>query len=227
MSHALEQIPLDLGGRTALERQDFLVAPCNEDAVAWIDLWPEWPAPCLVLYGPIASGKTHLGAVWSEKSSAICVKASSINENVIRDIVDMKHHVIIEDADNLIGNLDGEKGLFHLYNIFKEEGRSFMITLLEPPIRRSFALPDLASRLRAAPSVAIREPDEQLLIAVLVKLFSDKQIRVGEDVLKYIMPRIERSFEAVRDLVDEADRRAMLEQRKISIPLMRDILNQG
>ncbi len=226
MSHALEQIPLDLGERTALERQDFLVAPCNEDAVAWIDLWPEWPAPCLVLYGPIASGKTHLGAVWSEKSSAICVKASGINENVIRDIVDMKHHVIIEDADNLIGNLDGEKGLFHLYNIFKEEGRSFMITLLEPPVRRSFALPDLASRLRAAPSVAIREPDEQLLIAVLVKLFSDKQIRVGEDVLKYIMPRIERSFEAVRDLVDEADRRAMLEQRKISIPLMRDILNQ-
>lgn len=226
MSAALEQIPLDLGNRTALGRQDFLVAPCNQDAVAWIDLWPEWPAPCLVLYGPVASGKTHIGAVWSEKTAAICVRASDINENAIRDIASMDHHVIIEDADKLIGNIQGEKGLFHLYNIFKEDGRSFLITLLEPPVRRSFSLPDLASRLRAAPSVAIREPDEQLLGAVLVKLFSDKQIRVGADALHYILPRIERSFEAVRDLVEKADSRAMIEKRKISIPLLRDILNQ-
>ncbi|MEM9469474.1 MAG: DnaA/Hda family protein [Pseudomonadota bacterium] len=227
MSQALEQIPLDLGHRTALGRQDFLVAPCNQDAVAWLDLWPEWPAPCLILYGPIASGKTHLGAVWSEQSAAISVKASSINENVIRDIAEMKQHVIIEDADNLIGNLEGEKGLFHLYNIFKEERRSFMMTVMEPPVRRAFALPDLASRLRAAPSVSIREPDEQLLTAVLVKLFSDRQIRVSGDVLSYILLRIERSFEAVRDLVEQADSRALIEKRKISIPLLRDILQNG
>lgn len=227
MSNALQQMPLDLGHRTALGRQDFLVATNNQDAVAWIDLWPEWPAPSIILYGPVASGKTHLGAVWAEKSSAICVKASTINEDVIRDIADMNHHVIIEDGDALIGNLAGEKGLFHLYNIFKEEQRSFLLTLKEPPVRRRFALPDLASRLRAAPSVAIREPDEDLLGAVLVKHFSDRQIRVGADALNYILPRIERSFEAVRDLVEEADKRAMAEQRKISIPLLRDILSSN
>jgi chromosomal replication initiation ATPase DnaA len=227
MGNALEQIPLDLGHRTALARNDFLVAPNNQDAVAWIDLWPEWPAPCLILYGPVASGKTHLGAVWAEQSSAICMKASAINEDVIRDIAEMNHHVIIEDADSLIGNLVGEKGLFHLYNIFKEEKRSVLITLQEPPVRRTFALPDLASRLRAAPSVAIREPDEQLITALLVKLFSDRQIRIGADVLNYILPRIERSFEAVRDLVEQADNKAMIEKRNISIPLIRDILNQG
>lgn len=222
---ALEQIPLDLGHRTALGRDDFMVATNNHDAVAWIDLWPEWPAPCLVLYGPVASGKTHLGAVWAERSEAICVKASDINETMIRDIADMKHHVIIEDADALIGNLKSEKGLFHLYNIFKEEKRSFLLTLKEPPVRRTFALPDLASRLRAAPSVAIREPDEDLIAALLVKHFNDRQIRVGAEVLHYILPRIERSFEAVRDLVERADKIAMIEKRKISIPLLREILN--
>lgn len=226
MGNALEQIPLDLGHRTALGRNDFLVAPNNLDAVAWIDLWPEWPAPCLVLYGPVASGKTHLGAVWAEQSSAVCVKASDINEDVIRDMADMNHHIIIEDGDNLIGNLKGEKGLFHLYNIFKEEQRSFLLTLKEPPVRRTFALPDLASRLRAAPSVAIREPDEQLLGALLVKLFSDRQIRIGADVLNYILPRIERSFEAVRDLVERVDQRSMVEKRNVSIPFVRDILNR-
>ena len=105
MGEALQQIPLDLGHRTALGRHDFLVAPCNQDAVAWIDLWPEWPAPCLILYGPVASGKTHLGAVWAERSSAVCVKASTITDDASRDIADMDHHVIIEDGDNLIGNI--------------------------------------------------------------------------------------------------------------------------
>ena len=77
MTQAMQQIPLNLGHRTALGRDDFLVAPNNHDAVAWIDLWPEWPAPCFILYGPVASGKTHLGAVWAERSTAICVKAVS------------------------------------------------------------------------------------------------------------------------------------------------------
>lgn len=221
---AIEQIPLDLGHRNALGRDDFMVAGNNQDAVAWMDLWPEWPAPCLVLYGPIASGKTHLGAVWAERTGAICVKAADINETMIRDIAEMKHHVIIEDSDALIGNLTGEKGIFHLYNIFKEEKRSFLLTLKEPLVRRTFALPDLASRLRAAPSVAIREPDEDLIAALLVKHFNDRQLRVGVDVLNYILPRIERSFEAVRTLVDRADQRAMSEKRKITIPLMRDLL---
>lgn len=221
-----EQIPFDLGNRTALGRHDFLVATNNQDAVAWIDLWPEWPAPCLVLYGPVASGKTHLGAVWAEQSAAVCVKAADINEDVIHDIADMNHHVIIEDGDDLIGNIVGEKGLFHLYNIFKEEQRSILLTLQEPPVRRSFALPDLASRLRAAPSVAIREPDEALLGALIVKLFNDRQVRIGVDVLQYILPRIERSFEAVRDLVEQADQKALIEKRGITIPFVREILNQ-
>ncbi|MED5423417.1 MAG: DNA replication protein, partial [Pseudomonadota bacterium] len=53
------QIPLDLKHRTAYGREDFLISPCNQDAAAWIDKWPDWPAPALMLYGPAASGKTH------------------------------------------------------------------------------------------------------------------------------------------------------------------------
>jgi len=222
-----QQIPLDLGHRNALGRDDFLITASNRDAVAWIDLWPEWPAPCLVLYGPIASGKTHLGAVWAEKSSAICVKSSSLQFDTVRDIADLADHIIIEEADELIGNRQTETGLFHLYNICKEEQKSFLLTMTEPPIRHEFEVKDLASRLRAAPSVAIREPDEDLLGAILVKSFNDRQLVLGADVLQYILPRIERSFEAVRILVDEIDNQAMIEKRNVTIPFIRDILNRN
>jgi len=221
-----QQIPLDLGLRNALGRDDFLIAESNKDAVAWIDLWPEWPAPCLVIYGPVASGKTHLGAVWAEKAQAICVKAKDLKFDTVRDIADLGKNIIIEDADDLIGDRATETGLFHLYNICKEENKTFLITLMQPPVRREFEVKDLASRLRAAPTVAIREPDEDLLAAILVKSFSDRQIRLSADVLAYILPRIERSFEAVRDLVDEIDRQAMQEQRNVTVPFIRTIMNR-
>jgi DnaA regulatory inactivator Hda len=224
MDAAYQQIPLDLGQRNALGREDFLVTESNRDAVAWIDLWPEWPAPCLILYGPVASGKTHLGAVWAERTGAVCVKASSLRFDTVRDIADRAQHIIIEDADPLIGDRTTETGLFHLYNIFKEEGKSFLLTQVEPPVRQEFAVRDLASRLRAAPCVAIREPDEDLLCAVLVKHFNDRQIRLSAEVLNYILPRMERSFEAVRNLAAEIDRRAMAEKRNITVPFIREIL---
>ena len=221
---ANRQIPFDLGHRTAMGRDDFLIAPNNQDAVAWIDLWPDWPAPLLILYGPVASGKSHLAAVWGEKSNAACVHPTALNDESIRHIASAAKHVILEDADKLIGNVEAEKGLFHLYNLFKEEKRSIMLTLVEPPVRRSFALPDLASRLRAAPAVAIREPDDILLGSILVKMFNDRQLRVGQDAISYIVSHMERSFEEARRIVHEADSRAMVEKRAVSVPLLRDIL---
>ncbi|PZQ47403.1 MAG: DNA replication protein [Micavibrio aeruginosavorus] len=221
---ASRQIPFDLGHRTAMGRDDFLIAPNNQDAVAWIDAWPDWPAPALILYGPVASGKSHLAAVWGEKSNAACVHPGTLNDMSIRQIASAAKHVILEDADMLIGNIEAEKGLFHLYNLFKEEKRSIMLTLLEPPIRRSFALPDLASRLRAAPAVAIREPDDVLLSAILVKMFNDRQLRVGQDVINYIVLHMERSFEEARRIVEMADNRALIEKRGITVPMMRGVL---
>lgn len=218
------QIPLDLGHRTAMGRDDFLIAPGNQDAVAWIDLWPEWPAPALILYGPIASGKSHLCAVWRERARAQAVDARSLNENTARDIAQSGQHIVLDDIDALVGNVAGEKGLFHLYNIFKEEKRTLLLTMTDAPVRRAFALPDLASRLRAAPAVAIREPDDHILAAVLVKLFNDRQLRVSDDVITYILPRIDRSFEAVRTLVESIDSRTLAEKRAVSVPLVKTLL---
>lgn len=227
MGQPAMQIPLDLGHRTAMGRDDFLIAQGNQDAVAWIDLWPEWPAPALILYGPVASGKSHLCAVWRERADAKAIDARTLNENSAREIAEGKHHIVLDDIDALIGNVAGEKGLFHLYNIFKEEKRSLLLTMCEPPVRRAFALPDLASRLRAAPAVAIREPDDQILAAVLVKLFNDRQLRVSEDVITYILPRIDRSFEAVRALVNAIDSRTLAEKKAVSIPLVKTLLMGG
>ena len=221
---AYTQIPLDLKHRTAYGRDDFLIAPNNQDAAGWIDKWPEWPAPALMLYGPAACGKTHLCAVWAQKSNAAILSPDDITQKNAEEISHIAEHIALRHADLMIGDRSCEEKLFHLYNMFKESGRSVLLTSRAPATSLNFEIPDLASRLRAAPGIAIAPPDETLLTALLVKLFRDRQITITDDLIQYILPRMERSFAAARDLVIQADKRALAEKRNITIPLIREIL---
>lgn len=219
----LQQIPFDLGHRIALGREDFLVAPCNQDAVNWMDRWPAWPAPALVLQGPAASGKTHLGAVWKNRAQASWIDSADLATGDANDLAGVGH-VVVDHFDPWIGDRTVETTLFHLYNVMKDRGTTLLITMRTAPGQIEFALPDLSSRLRAAPIATIHPLDDTLLRALLVKLFADRQLQIGEEVLSYTVPRMERSFASARDVVDRADRLALSEKKAITVSLLRQVL---
>ena len=102
--------------------------------------------------------------------------------------------------------------------------RHLLLTALVPPARWPLALPDLVSRLRVAPAVALGLPDDALLAALMLKLFADRQIAVLPEVPAYVVPRIERTFEAVANLVERLDRAALAEGRPVTVPLVRTVL---
>jgi chromosomal replication initiation ATPase DnaA len=224
--NATRQLAFDLGHRPALGRDDFLLAPSNADAVAWIDLWPAWPAPALILHGPAASGKSHLAAVWAARSGAMRVPAEKLAEGDARAVFESAPHIVFDHIDPWIGDATAETALFHIYNLAREHKRSLLLTMRTAPVRHSFALADLASRLRAAPAASIHAPDDTLLAALLVKLFADRQLQVTADAVQYILPRMERSFAAAHDIVARADALALAEKRNIAVPLLRDVLSR-
>ena len=216
------QRTFDWGVRPALGREDFLVAPCNEAAVAWLDRWPDWPGPALAIHGPPGSGKSHLAEVWRHRSGAEAIDASALAQaahgggNAPAALV----------IDGLGGGID-ERALLHTYNDFAERGGHLLLTALAPPARWPLVLPDLASRLRVAPAVAIGLPDDTLLAALMLKLFTDRQIAVAPEVPAYVVPRIERTFEAVSSLVERLDHAALAEGRPVTVPLVRSVLAHG
>ncbi len=199
------QLVLDLGLRPAMGREDFLVAPSNEAAVAAIDRWPDWPAPVLVLVGPAGSGKTHLAEVWRTRCDAARIAANDLDEDMVKALGEAGT-VILEDAP---GPALNERALFHLVNHLRELGGYLLITSRSYPAQWAIALPDLATRLKAAAVTALSAPDDMLLRGVLVKLFQDRQIAVDEALISYMIARMERSMEAARTLVEEIDRRAL------------------
>ncbi len=213
------QLVLDLPHRPALGRGDFLVAPSNAAAVAWVDRWPAWPAPGLALFGPAGSGKSHLAAVWQTRSGAVDVN----RETLARGRVEARCCVIEDCAAGLADRATAE-ALFHLYNRIAAARGHVLLTGTAPPARWTVALPDLRSRLNALPAVEIKAPDDAMLTGLFAKLFRDRQLAVPGEVILYLVARIERSGAAVARAVETLDRVSLAERRPITLPLARAAL---
>ncbi len=215
-----KQIPLDLGFRAALDRDDFLVASGNAEAVAWIDRWPAWPGHALALFGPAGCGKSHLAQVFAAKANAPVMRASALKSTQLAELVNTQKAVVVEDADQ---GMD-ETAMFHLYNAIKEAGGWMLLTGREAPARWVVALPDLRSRLAAVQAVRIEPPDDDMMQAVLVKLFADRQIAIAPDVVAYLIRHMERTFAKAHQIVHLADRESLAGQRSVTVPLVKSLL---
>lgn len=203
-------------------REDFVVAAGNREAVGWIDRWPDWPAPALAISGPAGCGKTHLGRIWAARAQAAIVEGPDLDGKTVADLlalVEISRALVVEQAERA-----PERALFHLYNLMRER-RGFLLLLAEhPPAHWRITLPDLASRLRAAPAVAVAPPDDDLLGSIILKQLADRQLHAGPGVVHYLVSHMERSADAVRHVVAALDRRALTERREIDRRLAADVL---
>ena len=211
----MRQLALDLPHQTQLGLDDFVISPANAAAHDLIMRWPDWPAPVAVLVGPAGSGKTHLAAVWRKRAGAVLLEADPALSGLTEGFTAL--------ADNMPGALS-ETGLFHLINHARERHGTVLLAARAHPSAWPVALPDLASRLRAAPVVEIGQPDDALLRNVLAKLFHDRQIRADEALLSYLLVRMPRSLEAARTMVAAIDRYALEQRAEVSRALVARML---
>jgi chromosomal replication initiation ATPase DnaA len=215
----MSQLALDLSRPPGFLASDFLEAECNRDAAYWIGRWPAWPDFALALAGPKGSGKSHLAHIFATHRDIEIIPAADLTVALVGELDD-EEGVVVEDADRGVD----ETALFHLYNLLKEHHRPLLLTGREPPNRWKVKLPDLKSRLATLTVATIGAPDDQLLQALLVKLFSDRQVRIEPEIISYLLPRMERSFAGVHTLVEKLDQAALQQGRAITLPLIRSVI---
>jgi len=225
----MKQIPLPLPHQEAMSADDFLVTSSNREAAVWISKWPAWPAHGFILTGPAGSGKTHLMKLWLSLSGGRQLSHADLRENDIGALLAQNAALAIDDADALAGDAAAEEKLFHLFNRLKEEhtatGRgALVLTLSCGAGLAGFQLPDLRSRLLTLPAAALSDPDDQLLEALLIKQFRDRQVTLDAEVVQFLIPRMPRDAASLRALVEKLDRQALAEGRKITIALAKSVL---
>lgn len=212
---AVTQLILPLESESALGREDFIVAPANREAVAFVDAFPNWPAPAAAFVGPAGSGKSHLAAAWAMRAKARIVAASAIDAAALGDDA-----IVVEDIDRAPPDAARDNVLFALL----ERGTAMVVTAREPPGQWRAAVPDLSSRYRALLTFQFWETDEALLGALARKLFADRQLVVPDAAVEQMIRSLERSPEAIRDFVARADAKALAEKRPITAALVRELL---
>jgi len=220
MNEIPRQLPLALGFSERFGREDFLSGPSNATALALIERWPDWPARTVALVGPEGSGKSHLAAIWAKAAGARSIAGHAIAPATVPTAL-ATGALVIED---LREGACEDSGLFHLLNLAREQGDFVLITAGNAPSGWATRLRDLASRLRAVPTVTLDAPDDTLLRAVMVKLFADRQLAVDDALIGYLATRIERSFAAARAIVAELDREALRQKREINRVLAAELM---
>ncbi|MEM8645056.1 MAG: hypothetical protein AAGF86_01810 [Pseudomonadota bacterium] len=216
------QLALDLAFRPAMSREDFMVAASNEAAVRHIDNWPNWSAPTLLIVGPQGSGKSHLAQVFRMRAGGSEITADALRQEQVPDLL-ADGACVVEDLPGA-GGADREVALFHLLNLAKETRSHLLLTARDFSSTWNIGLPDLASRLAAVPTVSLGLPCDELLRGLLVKLFSDKQIKVDEAVIAYLVRNMERSGDAAIKLVEQLDRISLETKSSVTRPFVAKVL---
>src|SRR5215207_7471716 len=216
------QLALALDHAESLAREDFLEGPSNSAALSLIERWPDWPSRTVLLRGPEGSGKSHLAAIWARESGERTLSPRSLDGAEVPVALATGALVLENLAD---GRFD-DAALFHLLNLAREEHAYVLITARSAPAAWKTELPDLASRLRALPVVALTAPDDALFRAVLVKLFADRQLAVDESLVSFLANRIERSFAAARAAVAKLDREALRLRRPVNRALAGELFRE-
>ena len=218
-----DQLIIDMPKRSALDREDFMVNECNQEAIQFIDNFYQRKMNSGVLIGPKGSGKSHLVNVFCKNFEKEKWIISEKKEKDIYKVFQENNVVIIEDID-LITSLDEEEYLFHSINLSKELNKILLLTSGLDLSKINIKTPDLRSRLDSIQSVNILEPNDDLMNILILKLFHDRQILIKPNIISYLMQRVERSYLGISEIVDLIDNVSLSKKKSISINLIKELL---
>jgi hypothetical protein len=193
----VSQIALPLDWPEGSEERDFIITAANEAVVRHFRHWSLWPVMATILTGPRKSGRSLLGRIVAARTGG--------------ELIDPG-----EEAD--------EEALFHAWNRAQGTRRPLIIVVDAPPPAWDIALPDLKSRMLATPVIAMPEPDEELAGALIEKLCHVRGLPASPELVRYLVPRIERSFLGVNRTVDALDELALQRRQALTVPLARRAL---
>ena len=224
-----EQLVLGLSLKEALEKEDFFISQSNLDAVTLLGNKDRWVSGVLLLVGPKSSGKTHLLTVWAKEHKARHIKLEAVLAEMEKGL---NHDLFcVEDID-IIEKIEGQKkskieeGIFHLINSVKSRGGKLLISSNKMPNALSIGLKDLESRLQSFSKTIIKEPDDSLVMALLLKYFNDRQIYIKHSNLDYIAARINRTYSSIYEFVNYLDHKSLVLNAKVTRPFIDAALGQ-
>ncbi len=215
----LNQLLLDFDHNIEFNEHDYYVSKSNYLAFNLIQSWPKWERKILNISGDTFSGKTHLAKIFQYKSNALYLGYSDINEDAFKKIK-LNETIIIDDFEKI----KNENLLYSLFNLIYQDNKYLLILSNKTISRINYNLDDLNSRAKNCIFAQIENPDDDLIFAIIVKSFSDRQIKLEKKLLEFIIKRIERSYGKIYEFIYKVDELSLKKKKPINLKTIREIL---
>ena len=215
----LNQLLFELDHKKNFNEHDFYVSKSNFYAYNIIDKWPKWEKKILNIFGEKFSGKTHLANIFKSKTNALLINASKIDEEIFKKIK-LFENIIIDDFEK---NYD-EKLIYSIFNLADQDNKYMLINSLIPITEIEFKLPDMISRSKNCLSAKIESPDDDLIFAIILKNFSDRQIKIEKKIIEFIINRIDRSYSKIYEFIYKIDELSLKKKKPINLKTIKEIL---
>ena len=203
---------------------DLVVSPCNAGAFRVIRRPTNWPMPALCLLGERESGLTTAAKAWALDLPATYIRVEDFDRASHTQIEAWANdHTVVDGADRA-KSLDN---LLSLINLSERKRARVLLTANTPPKMWATRNPDLRSRLNAMPIAKIEAPDEEMLIARLVASCRRDFIRLSPEVIRFLGPRLGRSYAGIEDYVRRLTSAVLETGRAPTVPLARAVLEEG
>ena len=216
----LDQKLLDFGISESFDENDYYVSKSNYFAKNILDTWPQWEKKIVNLTGEKYSGKTHLSTIFKIKSNALYLLSKNIDNSTLKKIK-LSNSIIIEDLDDTFD----EKLLYSIFNLVEQDNKYLLISSNKPIDTLSFSLPDLVSRLKNCIIANIEQPDDDLIYAIILKSFSDRQIKLDNKIVDYIIKRIARSYSKMHEFIYKIDELSLKKRKSINFKIIKEIVS--
>ena len=215
----LNQLLLNFEYKQNFKDEDFYVSNSNYYAFNLINSWPKWEKNFLNICGEKYSGKTHLSNIFLKKFKGIKIDANSF-ENKNSKEIKIYENVIL---DNLGQNVD-ERIIYSLFNIIDQDNKYLIINSLIPVSKISFKLEDLRSRTKNCLVAKIDKPEDDLMFALILKNFSDRQITIDKKLIDFIIKRVDRSYGKIFEFIYKIDEISLKRKKSIDFKIIKEVL---
>ena len=215
----LNQLLLDFDHKQNFSYNDFYVSESNYYAFKIIESWPKWEKNIVNVFGEPGCGKSHLSGIFQSKYKAKILDEKDLNNDNFKFL--KVHQNIILDNFN---NKTDEKLLYSLFNLVDQDNKYLIINSNDPLVKMNFQLIDLKSRVKTCIPAEIKIPDDELIFALILKNFSDKQIKIEKKLIEYIVKRIDRSYSKISNFIYKIDIASLKKKKAIDFKTIKEII---
>ena len=215
----LNQLLLNFNQKQNFNYNDFYVSECNFYAFQLIESWPKWEKRIINVYGEKNSGKSHLSSIFKTKYKAKIIENINIDNELFKKLK-VSQNIILENFEKI----SDEKLLYSFFNFIDQDNKYLIINSNKSLIDMKFDLKDLVSRINNFMFAEIKKPDDDLIFALILKNFADKQINIDKKVIDYIVKRIDRSYSKISEFIYKIDEISLKKKKRIDIKLIKEII---